>query len=90
MLVGRQKRGLLGRRETWLNVQLRLRCDLPFPRTNSTSTFLANGIKRHASLPSVGWPLPSTKDTNISALVLLRARGRVRYHYGCCLVSNIL
>ena len=49
----------------WLNCCSLQSCDLPFPRTNSTSTFLANGIKRHASLPSICWPLPSTKEANI-------------------------
>lgn len=48
----------------WLNCCSLQSCDLPFPRTNSTSTFLSNGIKRHASLPSIRWPLPSAKETN--------------------------
>jgi hypothetical protein len=52
---------LFGRRESLAE----LCCSLPFPRTNSTSTFLGNGIKRHASLPSTCWPLPSAIETNI-------------------------
>lgn len=52
-------------------LQLRLRCAAiflsPGPKHDSTSTFWANGLKRHGSVPSAGWPLPSSKtlDTNI-------------------------
>jgi hypothetical protein len=67
-VAGWQKRGLsvlLGRRESLAELLLAAAIFLPFPRTNSTSTFLGNGIKRHASLPSNCWPLPSTKETDI-------------------------
>lgn len=67
-VAGWQKRGLTGllRRgeRAWLNVGVVFLS--PGPKHDSTSTFLANGIKRHAaSVPSAGCPLPSTKNTNI-------------------------
>lgn len=63
-VAGWQKRGLTGllRRgeRAWLNVGVVFLS--PGPKHDSTSTFLANGIKRHAaSVPSAGCPLPSTK-----------------------------
>jgi hypothetical protein len=37
-------------------------CDLPCPRTTPRRPAAAAAFERHACLPSVGWPLPSTKD----------------------------
>ena len=65
MLVGWQKRGLIGRRESLAECATSAAMRSSFPPDELHLHVLGNGIKRHASLPSARWPLPSTKGTNI-------------------------